>query len=136
VNALERMWSTLRPGGLLLDIRPAPERPVVQVWRGESVTTVGQIDDSYRFGTLKVADAAVQTLVDAGRFARDRDVNFTFVYHLDSIDAWLAYMAEHWNSATIGPDLIARAHEVLPSGTEGELRISRIIRATRLRRLD
>jgi hypothetical protein len=135
VNALERMWAVLRPDGLLLDIRPAPQRPWVEVRRSESVATLGQIDDSYRFGTLQVADAAVQTLVDAGRFARDRDGVFTFVYHLDSVDAWLEYMSENWNSATIAADVIARAREALPSGVEGEVRIPRIIRATRLRRV-
>jgi hypothetical protein len=129
------MWNALRPGGLLLDIRPALKRPVVQISRGESVTAVGQIDDSYRFGTLKVADTAVQTLVDAGRFARDRDVGFTFVYHLDSVEAWLDYMAEHWSSADISADVVARAREALPPGVGGEVRIQRIVRATRLRRV-
>ena len=54
MNALERMWAALRPDGLLLDIRPAPQRPWVEVRRGESVAPLGQIDDSYRFGTLQV----------------------------------------------------------------------------------
>jgi hypothetical protein len=130
------MWATLRPGGLLLDIRPAPQRPWVEIQRGESVATLGQIDDSYRFGTLRVADAAVQTMIDAGRFARERDVTFTFVYHLDSVDDWLEHMSENWSSATLAPDLIARAREALPSGVEGELRIPRLIRAARLRRIE
>jgi hypothetical protein len=97
--------------------------------------TVGQIDDTYRFGTLKVADAAVQTMVSAGRFSWDRDVGFTFIYHLESVDAWLEYMAENWNSAILSADMIARAREALPPGVEGEVLIPRIIRATRLRRI-
>ena len=133
MNALERMWAALRSDGLLLDIRPAPEHPWVQIQRGESMFNIGQIDDSYRIGTLQVADGALQTMIDAGRFARDRDVNFTFVYHLDSVDAWLEYMAEHWSSAIIATDVIARACDALPPGVEGEVRIPRIIRATRLR---
>src|SRR6476469_894652 len=103
------MWAALRPGGLLLDIRPAPQPPWVEVRHGESVATLGQIDDSSRFGTLQVADAAVQTLVDAGRFVRERDVTFTFLYHLDSVDAWLNYMAERWSSAIISAEVMARA---------------------------
>jgi hypothetical protein len=129
------MWAALRPGGALLDIRPAPEHPWVEVQHGKRVVRIGQVDDSYRIGTLLIADAAVQAVIDAGRFAPERDVRFTFVYHLNSVDAWLAYMSEHWNSAIITPDLITRAHEVLPSGAEGELRIPRVIRATRLRRM-
>jgi hypothetical protein len=135
VNALERIWNTLRPDGLLLDIRPAPKHPQVEVRRGESVTALGQIDDSYRISTLLVADAAVRTVVDAGQFAPERDERFTFVYHLESVDAWLDYMAEHWSSAVIAPDMIVRAREALPSRAEGELRILRTIRATRLRRV-
>jgi hypothetical protein len=135
VNALELMWAALRPGGLLLDIRPAPEHPWVEVQCGERVVRISQIDDSYRIGTLQVADAALQTLVDAGRSARDRDVTFIYMYHLDSVDAWLKYMAEHWSSAIISADMIARAHEALPPGVEGEVRIPRIIRATLLRRV-
>jgi hypothetical protein len=129
------MWAALRPDGLLLDIRPAPERPWIQIWRGESVTIVGQIDDSYRFGTLKIADAAVQTVAAARRFVSDCDINFTYVYHLESVDAWLEYMGEHWSSAVISADVIARAREALPPGVEGEVRIPRVIRATRLRRV-
>ena len=133
MNVLERMWNTLRPDGLLLDIRPATEHPRVEIQRGERVVTIGRIDDSYRIGTLLVADTAVQMVVDAGQFAWERDERFTFVYHLESVDAWLAYMAEHWSSAVIAPDMIVRAREALPSRAEGELRILRTIRATRLR---
>lgn len=133
MNAVERMWAALRPGGLLLDIRPATEHPRVEIQRGERVVTIGRIDDSYRIGTLLVADTAVQMVVDAGQFAWERDERFTFVYHLESVDAWLAYMAEHWSSAVIAPDMIVRAREALPSRAEGELRILRTIRATRLR---
>jgi hypothetical protein len=133
VNALERIWHTLRPEGLLLDIRPAPEHPQVEIQRGERVVTIGQIDDSYRTGTLLVADAAVRMVVDAGQFAWERDERFAFVYHLESVDAWLDYMAEHWSSAIISADVNARACDALPPGVEGEVRISRIIRATRLR---
>lgn len=133
MNAVERMWAALRPGGLLLDIRPATEHPRVEIQRGERVVTIGRIDDSYRIGTLLVADTAVQMVVDAGQFAWERDERFTFVYHVESVDAWLAYMAEHWSSAVIAPDMIVRAREALPSRAEGELRILRTIRATRLR---
>ena len=135
MNALIRMWSALRPGGLLLDIRPAQQRPAVEICRGESAITIGEIDDLYRFVTLRVADDALQTLVDARRFTREREVDFGFVYHFDGVDAWLEYMAEHWNSTVLSADLIARARDTLSVGTESEVRIPRIIHATRLRRL-
>jgi hypothetical protein len=161
VHALDILHTALRPGGLLLDVRPAPEHPWVEVARSstggndadnrnlgrrDDAVRLGRVDDSYRMGTLATADAALQTAIDAGRFAREREQTFTFVYHFDSVPTWLAYMAEHWSTGRLSPDLIARAWRELPGktadggngGNDGdthELRILRAIRASRLRRL-
>jgi hypothetical protein len=135
VNALKIIRDALRPGGLLLDIRPAPEYPGVEVWRRGEVIAIGQIDDSYRIGTILATDAAMQRAIDAGWFVREHDRRFTFVYHFDSVDAWLEYMSAGWHSAHIPSETILRAREALSPGLEGELRIPRIIRATRLRRI-
>jgi hypothetical protein len=100
------------------------------------------VDDSYRIGTQAPADVALQTLIDAGRLVREREETFTFVYHFDGVETWLAYMAEHWSTARLSADLIARAQQALLPGDEGragtrrdgdELRILRSIRASRLR---
>lgn len=130
------MYSALRPGGVLLDVRPAPERAWVEVQRAGTARRLGQIDDPSRVKTLAASDAALQVLIDAGRFVREREQTFPFVYHFDSVDAWLAYMAEHWSSARVADELIGRAREALSSHTNGELRIVRSIHAARLRRLD
>jgi hypothetical protein len=135
VNALQIIRDALRPGGLLLDIRPAPEYPDVEVWRKGEAIASGQIDDSYRIGTILATDAAMQRAIDAGWFMREQDLRFTFVYHFDSVNAWLEYMSAGWHSAHISSETISRAREALPAGVEGELRIPRIIRATRLRRI-
>lgn len=145
MHALETIHSALRPQGLLLDIRPAPQHPWVHIHRrrttgdetnqtqDERVMQLGQIDDSYRMRTLAVADAALQTVLDAGRFVRERTQVFTFVYHFDSVESWLAYMAEHWSSAHVSADVIARARNELSAQTD-EIRVLRTIQAARLRR--
>jgi hypothetical protein len=98
VHALESLHTALRPQGLLLDVRPAPEHPWVEVVcsdavdGGERVLRPGQLDDSFRLGTLATADAALQTLIEAGRFVREDAETFTCVYHWPSADAWLTYM--------------------------------------------
>lgn len=126
----------LRPDGLLLDVRPAPEHPWVEFQRDGSIRRLGQIDDSYRHGTLAASDAALQALIDAGRFIREREVTFTFVYHFETVDEWLAHMAEHWSTGGVGDELARRARDTLPRGTSGELRIPRAIHAARLRRVE
>jgi hypothetical protein len=134
VDALERMRAALRPDGFLLDIRPKRARPWVEVQRAGATERLGQIDDSYRISTLEIADAALQTLIGARRFGLEQEMTFDYIYHCDDVDAWLAFMAEHWNSATVSDDVIARARTALAE-KEGELRIVRAIHAARYRRL-
>jgi hypothetical protein len=81
-----------------------------------------------------MADDALRTAIAAGRFTSERAVAFTFIYHFESVVSWLDYLARHWTSATLDPELDARAHEVLPAGAEGEVRVLRAIHAARLRR--
>jgi len=83
--------------------------------------------------TLAVADAALQTVIDAGLFVWEEETTFTFIYHCGDVDAWLAYMAEHWSSATIDATLIRYARNALREDT-GDLRILCSIHAARLRR--
>src|SRR5215472_4071765 len=113
------MYTALRPQGLLLDVRPGPRHPLVAIQRGttvdgsERLVRLGRMDVSYRIETLAIADAAVQTMIDAGRFVREQVKTFTFVYHFDSVQAWLTYAAEHWSRAHISAPLIARAQDEL-----------------------
>jgi SAM-dependent methyltransferase len=135
VNALNNVYKTLRQDGILLDVRPARRHPWVEVQRANIAARLGQLDDSYRIGTQVSADAAVKSMIEAGRFRQERKTRFLFVYHFDSVDAWLDYMTTDWQSARIIRTLIARAREALPPGSDGELRVLRWISATRLRRI-
>ena len=132
MHALEAIHAALRPSGALLDVRPAPLHPWVEIVSGDRVVRLGQLDESYRHATLATADAALQTVLDAGRFARECATTFTFTYSFDCVDAWLEYMAEQWRSVPISADLVARARAALPAGT-GALRIPHIVSAARLR---
>jgi hypothetical protein len=133
VHALERIHSALRPSGFLLDIRPAQQHPWLDVGSAENYTRLGCIGDTYRMGTLAVADTALETVIEAGLFEREEEIAFPFIYHCGDLDAWQAYMADHWSSATVDATLIECAREALREDT-GDLRITRAIRATRLRR--
>jgi hypothetical protein len=128
------MRSALRPGGLLLDVRPGHEYAWVHVHRRGRALRVGQLDVSQRIPKDAVADAALQTAIAAGWFVLEREATFEFVYHFDSVDAWLACMAEQWRNGVIGTDLIARARELL-SQKRGELRMPRGMHALLLRRV-
>jgi hypothetical protein len=129
--------TAIRPGGFLLDICPAQQQPWLEISRTEKRHRLGHIDDTYRKGTLAMADAALQTVIDAGLFVREEESTFPFIYHCGDVDTWLAYMAEHWSSANVDAELILRARELLPdvANQGSELRIVRAIHAARLRRI-
>jgi hypothetical protein len=136
---LETLHTAMRPRGVLFDVRPAPHYPWVELARrasaddGSRVGQLGQIDDSYRMGTLAVADAALQTIIAAGAFRLEHVATFTFIYRFDCVASWLAYMTTHWCSARLSPELIARASAEPPENTN-ELRVPRVMSAARFRR--
>ena len=140
MHALESLHAALRPHGLILDVRPAPMHPTVQLvprdveGRDLPAVRLGQLDDSFRIGTLATADAALQTLVGAGQLVREQAETFTFVYHFDSVTSWLTYMSEHWDTAGVSDTLIARAQVEL-AVAPGEVQIQRTMHASRLRHI-
>jgi len=139
VHALESLYAALRPRGVLLDVRPASTRPVVEVVHsGETaaarwVQPLGRIDDSYRLETLAAADAALDTLIADGRLTRERVETFPIYYYAPSVDSLLAYAAERWRNAHISAALVARVQKAA-STASGEFRIKRYLHAARYRR--
>jgi len=139
VHALKTVYSALRPRGLLLDVRPASPRPVVEVVHGgetavdRRVEQLGRIDDSYRLETLAAADAAVNILVAGGLLTQERVETFSIYYYFPTVDSLFAYAAEHWRRANVSAALVARARQAV-SNTSGELRIKRHLHAARYRR--
>lgn len=134
MRALRNMHATLRLGGVLVDIHPEPKHPWLQAQIGTQTVSIGQLDESYRIGTVLSARAALQSVIDAGLFVRERDITFVFTYHFASVEGWLGHMAANWSSARFPAEMASRASELLATG-EGELRIPREIHAARLHKL-
>ena len=128
------MRAALRPGGLLLDLHPDATHSTVEARVAGATTPLGQLDETLHIQDVHFARAARQTVIDAGWFAIERETRFTFTTHFDSVETWLSYMAEHARKAVIPADLVARARELLPPGTPGELCIPRVVYAARLLR--
>jgi SAM-dependent methyltransferase len=135
--ALDAIHTALRPDGLLLDVRPARRHPWVEVQQAhtQAPMRLGQINDAYRIGTQVAADAALQAMIAVGRLQQERKTRFLFVYHFETPDAWLDYMAADWQSARVSRRLIARVREALLTEPRGEVRILRWITAARYRRI-
>lgn len=116
---------------MLLDIHPEPEDSRVEVQVGNNLFRVGRLGESDHIRRTQASRAVLASVVGAGYFGRKREITFDFLYHFDSVEAWLSYMAERWADAQIDPAIVGRARELLSAGT-GKLLIRRRLHAARL----
>ena len=135
MRALRHIHSALRPSGALLDVQPARSSQLELVLPDDRTLTVGAIDESPGYAATEAALGALRTVVEAGLFAPEAERKFEFLYHFDSLEEWQAHMADTWHRARVSPELIARARGLVAAHPTGALRVSRTLRAARLRRL-
>ena len=129
------MHGWLRPGGLLLDIRPGPEPAVVEARGPRGHETVGPVRDPTHPARVAAARRALEELVAAGYYRRRRRELFAFLYHFDSAEAWRAYLAEWWATAEVDDEDVARVAAAL-ARTGGEVLVRERVRATAYARGD
>jgi len=92
VHALKEAHRVLRPGGLLIDLRPAPAHRQLGIGLGRTWQFVGQLhevlDDDL------AADAAVRELVREGLLQPERRVRFQLDRVMDSLEDVRDFLAD------------------------------------------
>lgn len=107
----------------------------MEVGVADALVRLGQLDETRNIHDVETGRAGLRTAMEMGLFALERETRFTFMTYFDSVDAWLAYMAQPSCGAVASPEVVARARAALPAGAEGNVRMRRVIYAGRLRRL-
>lgn len=120
VDALQRVHELLRPGGLLIDVRPSIARVPRLERDGRVVVRLAERDLRRHHS----ADAAVKRLVDAGSLRQVRAGHFWFRHTFAGRAELLAWIAERddWSA---GP-------RAIPAGTRT---LRRAIEFTHYRKL-
>lgn len=136
MHVLQHIHRWLRPDGVLLDLHPEPEQPVVEAIVGTDHSYLGRIDTTSLVGNIHRARETLRSIVREGWFAVERSAVFDFVSHFPSVDDWLRHREERRSTSIVDPAIVARARELLSESTSGELRVSERLLATRLRRVD
>ncbi len=136
MRALRNIHTALRPGGVLLDVQPARRSRLELHLPGGEILVAGEIDESPGYEALGAALHALRSVVAEGLFAFEAEREFQYLYHFDGLDEWQQHMAEQWHRARVSPELVAHARELIAANPAGALRISRTLRAARLRRLE
>jgi len=96
VHALKQIWRTLKPGGLLLDLRPYSANCPVEVVAGDRMEVAGRIDDSAGLPDDEAASAAIGRAAHEGWFRLEQSGSFDFMWGWDDLEEMCSYVEEKW----------------------------------------
>jgi len=134
VHALEITHSLLKPGGLLIDIHPTSEHPLVEAHVDGEVRLAGYIDELDNFEKYFKADEALAEVNSRGLFLLEQEGFFSFLYHAPTIAELADFIAAEWSDAILHEETIKQARQLMgePGGGR-EIVVREPIRITRFR---
>lgn len=138
VHALTEIQRTMRPGGVLIDLRPVrdPDRQL-EVTRTGGALVVGDFDVfADDDPDDEAAHEAVRRVVQDGLFSRERDGRFKFSFYWDSVDEMMEYGEARWSSVSLSTAIQERARRLMRMGDDCRLRTYITMIITRLVKAD
>jgi SAM-dependent methyltransferase len=93
VHALREAHRVLRPGGILVDLRPAAKHRRVGLGKGRRWRQVGVMRES--FEEDRAADRAVAEVLRAGLFRRGARTEFLVDREMDSLEDFRTWLKEY-----------------------------------------
>jgi hypothetical protein len=128
------MHQSLTPNGILLDLHPEPVNSRIEVWQGDQVHELGEVDQPEEHREIEEARSRLDSLVEEGLFSPEETDYFDGLEHHDSVASWQERWAKEDYALVAPPGMLASAARLL-SSDGGELVIREQVRATRFRRL-
>ena len=96
---------------------------------------MGRLDVSNFVSDIHAARRVLSSTIAERYFQKERETEFEFVYHFDSVDECKSYLlAEDWCETEADEALIESTRDVLPPGN-GEILMRVPVLATRLKRI-
>lgn len=121
VHALQEIWRTLIPGGLLIDLRPVSVGLPLEVVSGDDVWVAGALDDSPGIPDDEAANDAIARLDLDGWYDLERSATFDLLTYWDSLDEMEKYATENWKGNVILPaNVIRKAAYLMRQAAKGE----------------
>jgi len=97
VHALDEIHRTLKPGGILIDLRPVEANWQVEVSSSEGSQAAGRLTDVPE--ALADDEAAFNAMREAqsnGWYSKEEEVEFAFFYYWDTPSEMKEFMEEEW----------------------------------------
>ena len=98
VHALDEIRRTLKPNGILIDLRPVENHWSVEVASGQEVKVAGQLTDM-PIGKAddEAAFAVMRDVESRGWFVREREEEFAFFYYWDTPSEMKEWIDLEWD---------------------------------------
>jgi hypothetical protein len=134
VHALRRLHQSLREHGVLLDIHPQPEDNRLEVWHGDQVTIIGDIDQRQDIREVLEARAILDTLESDGLFNTLERRFFDLLEHYPNVDEWLDRWRRKGWTFDVPDELLETARELV-AHDKARLIIRERVRVSTLKRM-
>jgi SAM-dependent methyltransferase len=129
VRALEETKRILKPGGMLLDLRPVASYWPLEVFVDGEAQFAGRIDDSADALDDAKANEAINAAVSNKLFRRITADSFEYHYYWDTVEQMEGYFQEKWSmDVRLPPEVLGEAKRLAASeGFESRVSIRRKI---------
>ena len=98
VHALDEIRRTLKPNGILIDLRPVEDNWLVEVASQQEVQVAGQLTDMPSGkADDEAAFRAMREVESRGWFVKEREEEFAFFYYWDTPSEMKEFMEEEWD---------------------------------------
>ena len=128
VDALRRAHEMVTPSGFVVDLHPTATVASVEV----SAHSTDRVDGGDAPLRHAAAGAALGMVLDAGVFAVDRAVEFTFYTYGDTIEELRDYIKENWRNGRIDETVVRRTRDALRDAPGTRPRVRERVRITKM----
>ncbi len=133
MHALQKVKSLLNPQGYILVVHDLVDPPRITVQYQDQIAYAGQLFSDTGFENQRLADLAIDEVVQQGVFTAPDFQTFENEMRADSLTALLEWLEESWESAYLSPGTQDKIRELVELyGSDAEIVIHMLSRITRL----
>lgn len=134
VHALKEIWRVLKPGGILVDLRPIRHNVTIDLVHDDDMQLISVYSDEWRVAKDKAADDAIATVKKENLFKFEDSAPFEYIKYYDTCQELVDFEAQR-NPPIIHPDDVVNKLKITDSNSDVILRVGTAMHLTSYRRL-